>query len=279
MVVGFVGQEGGLDEQRDRASRELEFPEARGTGLSAFPEPLQSCGKLFTVKEFGKAVGEFHDGERPGGVHESAIAHPLVQEEGGAIFARLLRIDLLRPEAEYIGRCQAHVVIHHIGDGGLQANAQAECRVPEIGPFSRIGRLDGALDAGRPLIAQVREETGFQPSGFAGLRSRGEFQEVHREIARLQEHRRSHFHSRLLLDGQTALPGCVLAVADAGGTGAGRPLEQRHVHRPEPALFHPAPKGGFTLGVRTVRIQADQSDFLALGQEREEKQGEKACFE
>ena len=54
------------------------------------------------------------------------------------------------------------------------------------------------------------------------------------------------------------------------GAGAGRPLEQRHVHRPEPALFYAAPKGGFTLGVRTVRIQADQSDFLALGQERKE---------
>ena len=268
-MVHVVGLERLPESGVQRAAREPEPAEIQPAGPAAFPGDSEFGGQFGHIQQFVEPMGDLQDGELLD-VLICADTHAHVQERLGAVFP-LPDAEPFHPHAGMIGRDQAHVVVHHIGDRRLQLRIHPEGRMLDIPLLRHVIHLRGRLEPGGPFIAQVREETAFQLPGLAGFRPFGGIEDVHGEIPRIQEHGRTHVVAHHLLQGDAAGPGSLPSVADCLGLRAGIPLEGARVRRPEQALFHAAENGGFRAGNGLLPVHPKQAGFLTLCQDREEQ--------
>ena len=263
-VIGIIGQDGIFSEDRKRTSGE---PVLLLSSLAALPKDLRAHGEFGAVEQFGNAVGEFQNIEGFAR-HRGDVQHAFVQEGGVRVRSvlginNLRNLKVFRPQAGDIGGNKAHVVVHHISKGRLRLQVKPEAVMRER-PILRHERcLSGGLDAGGPLVSEIRQETAFQAYILAGFRPQVRFYDVQREIIRFQEQGRAHFIARRLLERQRSGPGGILSVSDALHARAGRPLRQGAMDGLEPAFFKAAPDGGLALRHKAVRIDAEQADLLS----------------
>ena len=142
--------------------------------------------------------------------------------------------------------------------------------MPDILALGVIGCRIGRFDACAEPVCDFRQESPVQAISLPRLVSRGEFQHVHREIARFQEHGRKHVFPFHLLEGEGAGKTGAFPVTDALGGGAGLPLRGRGESGMEAAGLVAAIELRRPL-YGTVRAQAHKPDLLALEGQRDEE--------
>ena len=200
------------------------------------------------------------------------VAHPLVQKGIVGLVrcaSNLFCVNAFRPFLENIGNRAASGFVKE-RESGLHAERHAVGRMPDILALGIIGGRIGRFDAGAEPFCEFRQESPVQPVGLPCLVPRGEFQHVHREIARFQEHGREHVLPFHLLEGEGAGKAGAFPMADALGGGSRLPLRGRGESGMEAAGLVTAIELRRPL-YGTVRAQAHEPDLLAPEGQRDEE--------